>query len=142
MSEERTRILSMLKDGKISLAEAEELLDAIEGSEQTDGNQGEHVEKSGTPKYLRVVVTPGDGKPDGENVNIRVPLQLIRAGIKLGAIIPDGARHKVDHALREKGMGIDLKNLKSGDIESLIEALTDMSIDVDSEDEKVRIFCE
>ncbi len=142
MSEERTKILSMLKDGRISLAEAEELLDAIEGSKQTNGNKSEHIEKSGAPKYLRVVVTPGDGKPNGEKVNIRVPLQLIRAGVKLGSIIPDGAHRRVDHALREKGIGIDLKNLKSGDLESLIESLSDMSIDVDSEDEKVRIFCE
>jgi hypothetical protein len=142
MSEERKRILSMLKDGKISLAEAEELLDAIGGAEKTDEKRDEHVESSGAPKYLRVVVTPGKGKSNGENVNIRVPLQLIRAGIKLGSVIPNGVQSKVDHALKEKGIGIDLKDLKSSDLESLIEGLTDMSIDVDSEDEKVRIFCE
>ncbi len=142
MSEERMKILSMLKEGKISLAEAEELLDAIGGLEKPDEKRGEHVESSGAPKYLRVVVTPGEGKSNGENVNIRVPLQLIRAGIKLGSIIPHGAHRRVDHALKEKGIGIDLKDLKSSDLESLIEAITDMSIDVDSEDEKVRIFCE
>lgn len=142
MNEERMKILSMLKDGKINLAEAEELLDAIGGPEKTDEKRDETVESTGTPKYLRVVVAPGEGKSNGEKVNIRVPLQLIRAGIKLGSVIPNGVQVRVDHALKEKGIGIDLKDLKSGDIESLIEALSDMSINVDSEDEKVRIFCE
>ena len=67
---------------------------------------------------------------------------MIRAGIKLGSLIPSSAHGKVDYALREKGLDIDLKNIRAEDLDQIIGSLCDMSIDVDADDESVKIFCE
>ena len=85
------------------------------------------------PKYLRVLVNSSDG----DEVNIRVPLQLVRAGLKLSTVLPNDAKEKIT----EKG--IDLSKLGELEGEALIEALRELSVDVDSSDgDVVRIFCE
>ncbi|HET6455103.1 MAG TPA: hypothetical protein VFI02_11920 [Armatimonadota bacterium] len=132
MSEDRRRILEMLKNGKISVAEAEELLDATGGTPQ-----GEPARKA-KPKYLRVLVHDNE-----DNVDIRIPLQLVRSGIKLGAFIPGHARERMTRSLHEKGVDFDLSNLDPKAVEELIDGLADMSIDVgEASGETVRIFCE
>ena len=50
MNEERRRILSMLAEGKISAAEAESLLDAMNGASSTNPDQ---AQSPGRPKYAR-----------------------------------------------------------------------------------------
>ena len=141
MNEDRRKILEMLKKGKVSVAEAEELLDAVE--EPTGSMPSEEVGIDSTPKakpkYLRVLVEETGGK---EHVDIRVPLQLLRAGIKLGGLIPQEARAKVTEALGEKGFNLDLSDIKPESVEELIQALGDLTVNVEDGDEKVRIFCE
>lgn len=138
MSEERKRILEMLAEGKISVAEAEKLLAVVEAAPTTENNGF-----GGKPgwKYLRVLVEPGPGSESQEKVNIRVPMKLIRAGLKFAAFIPQAAHGKVNEALREKGMNIDLTKITSQDLEDLVSNLDDMTVEVDGK-EKVRIFCE
>jgi len=139
MSEERRKILNMLAEGKITASDAEKLLDALNKSESTEEKE-KPVLKS-KMKCLKIEVEPkGDKKK--EKVNIKIPLQVIRAGIKLGAVLPGGARDKVNEVLREKGISLDVNELKGDSIEGILESLEEMSIDVDDDDEKVRIFCE
>jgi len=144
MSSDRTQILKMLADGKISVDEAERLLSAVgENSKAGDDFSESAVQRKGSPKFLRVVVNSHqneEGRP--EKVNVRVPIALMRAGIKLSSLIPDNAFSKVDHALREKGINFDFKNIKPENIEELIEALIDFTVDVESENEQVKVFCE
>ena len=143
MSEERKKILSMLADGKITVDEAERLLEAVGESGDADDTKASSTAKQGSPKYLRVEVDGRDsktGKP--EKVNIKVPIQLLRAGLKLHSVLPDHAHNKIHDALNEKGVDLDLKNLKPESMEELIAALNDLTVDVDGEDEKVRIYCE
>ena len=88
---------------------------------------------------------PGDDDGDGhggERVNIRIPMALIRAGMKLHALIPAEASAGINQAMRERGIDIDLRNLKTEDLEQLIDALTDLEIDVQAQDRKVHIFVE
>jgi hypothetical protein len=89
--------------------------------------------RPGIPKFLRVLIN----SKDGETVNIRVPIALIRTGIKLGAMMPDDAKVK----LHEKG--IDLSQLQGLDQEELLEALKTLAVDIDSSNgDIVKIFCE
>ncbi len=133
MSEERKKVLSMLAEGKVGVGDAERLLSKLEGS-AGGASTGEPPDAAGsTPKYLRVVV---DGK-DGNKVNIRVPLGLLRTGIKLSTMVPIMACERL------KATGIDLSHLSSLSGDELIEELRDLKVDVDSPDgDKVRVFCE
>ena len=162
MGESQKKILEMLAQGKISVEDAHRLLSAIgaeegghTGNKYTGhGNIGDLANKvlSGH-KYLRVTVTPAEGESTGKGnlfqdgnvgrVNVRVPLSLVRAGIKLTALIPPDALDKANSALKEKGINFDVRNFKPEDIEELIDALGDMQIDVEGgRGEKVKVFVE
>ena len=146
MAENQKRILEMLREKKITVEEAERLL-SLTGSEEGKGDvpPGAETEKKRSPKYLRVVVQPGpesDSEAHAERVNIRVPMNLIRAGMKLTSLIPPQAADKVHDALEEKGISFDFKNIKESDIETLIEALSDFEVDVEEGSQKVHIFVE
>lgn len=152
LSKETRQILDMLAAGKINAEEAQRLMERLEGSSSSAG-QGRtaapEVDRIATttvvaaapsqgrgganPKYLRIVVN----STDGDVVNIRVPLQIVRAGLKLSAVLPQDARDKI------KESGIDLSKLNELHGEELIDALRELSIDVDASDgDTVRIFCE
>jgi len=138
MNEEKRKVLDMLAQGKITVEEADRLLNAIgePASESAPETGGKRVWK-----YLRVQVEPGPGSEHGDKVNIRVPMKLIRAGLKFAAFIPQQAQGQVNEALREKGFKVDLAKITPQDLEDLVSNLDDMTVEVDGKD-KVRIFCE
>jgi phenylpyruvate tautomerase PptA (4-oxalocrotonate tautomerase family) len=59
----------------------------------------------------------------------------------LAYIVPVDVQGKVDEALKEKGIRLDLSQITEDNLEELIEALSDLTVDVVGK-EKVRIFCE
>ncbi len=130
------KILEMLSDGKITVDEAAALLSKLQN---TDAVEEEVIEtESGevrkrTPRYLRVVVDSANG----DKVNVRVPMSLLKTGIKLSALLPGNAAEKMS------SHGFDLSQLSGLDGDELIEALSDLTVDVDSADgDKVRVFTE
>jgi membrane peptidoglycan carboxypeptidase len=124
----------MLVQGKITADEAERLLLALDKT-QTREAQPEGAKPK--PKFMRVLVDDGKNK-----VNAKVPLQLLRAGVKLASVIPPLAQAHLDEALREKGVTINLAGLKPENLEEVVEGLSDMTVDVDDDKAKVRVFCE
>ena len=170
MSEERKKVLEMLAEGKINAEEAERLLAKLEapgehgrGRDHGQGRRAKHrrwgwhkagigaeahvitlgdgpeaeaeamePEPVGMPKYLRVLVE----SEGGETVNIRIPIALVRTGMRLGAMMPKEAKEKIE------AKGIDLGQFNEMNADELIQALSELSIDVDSDGETVRIFCE
>lgn len=144
MSENRKKILEMLAQNKISADEAYRLLCACEegGGEKARVESDTRVK----PKYLRVTVTPGEGQAEAahaERVNVRIPMSLLRAGMKLTSLIPPDALDKANSALKEKGINFDVRNIKPEDLEGLIEAIGDMQIDVEGRrGETVKVFVE
>jgi hypothetical protein len=146
MSENRKQILEMLSSGRVNADEADRLLAALE-TDNPQSSAGGSAKNSGTLKYLRVVVDAADPGADGPvKVNVRIPLQLLRAGVRLAGLIPSQALHKANDALREQGVPIDLSQVKPENLEELIEQLHDLSIDVDAHEKdgkvNVRVFCE
>jgi hypothetical protein len=75
---------------------------------------------------------------------VRVPIALLRAGVRFASLIPARAQDRVNEALREQGMDIDVRQIKPENINELIDQLQDLSVDVDGEqdDVKIRVFCE
>jgi hypothetical protein len=140
MSEERKRILKMLAEGKISPSEAEELLDALgkNGGRQSDVDNGPALSKLKNVKYIYVKVLSAQD----DNVDVRVPLGLIRAGMRLTTLIPAQAMDHINSAMREKGMNFDLNNIKPDDIEELLRNIADMEVNVKSKNgDTVRVYC-
>lgn len=159
LPKEHRQVLDLLAQGKITADEAQRLMEKLNESTASspppDGpasGDGAGTEPCRTAAV--VVAAPGraDGKAskaalkylriwvhsdDGDEVNIRVPLQIVRAGLKLTTVLPKEAREKINQS------GIDLSSLNELEGDDLIEALRDLSIDVDASDgDVVRIFCE
>jgi hypothetical protein len=115
MNENRRQILEMLAAGKITADEAERLLSAIEpgsapavlesmgraGSATAGG--GEVLQAKARSKYLRVLVEADEsmtGIKGATTVNVRVPLQFLRAGVRLASLIPSQAQRSLHQARR------------------------------------------
>ncbi len=153
MNENRRQILEMLAAGKITADEAERLLAALDPSptsvEFSGSTKGANAAAVKTrAKYLRVLVEADEqmtGLKGGTTVNVRVPMQLLRAGVRLASLIPQQAHDQLDQALSKHGVPITLSQIKPENLEELIDHLEDLTVDVNGSDgntTKVRVFCE
>jgi hypothetical protein len=138
MNGNRRQILDMLAQGKITAEEAERLIAALERS----GVGATAMSESDKVKYLRVLVDTNDPQEGPTKVNVRVPMQLLRAGVRLTGVIPASARQEVNNALRKEGIPFDINNLTPQNLEELVEQLRELTVDVHNENTKVRVFCE
>jgi hypothetical protein len=151
MNEERRSILEMLAAGKINAAEAERLLAALEprtSATSTGAAAGSDTRKA-KPKYLRVLVEADESmtglKGGATVVNVRVPMQLLRAGVRLAGLIPVQAHQQLDEAFSKHGVPITLSQIRPENLEEIVDHLEDLTVDVDGKDgnaTKVRVFCE
>lgn len=149
MNENRRQILEMLAAGKITAEEAERLIAALDSAPTAEflGNAGGATVKT-RAKYLRVMVEADEsmtGMKGPTTVNVRVPMQLLRAGVRLASLIPQQAHNQVDEAFSKHGVPITLSQIKPENLEELIDHLEDLTVDVDGKDgnsTKVRVFCE
>jgi hypothetical protein len=152
MNENRRQILEMLASGKITADQAERLIAAVDtGAAQTGFSaSGSNTTASvkARAKYLRVLVEADEattGKKGPTSVNVRVPMQLLRAGVRLASLIPVQAHNHFDQAMSRHGVPLTLSEIKPENLEELIDHLEDLTVDVDSRDQgqtKVRVFCE
>jgi hypothetical protein len=144
------RILDLLAQGKITVDEADQLLRATGASSTpANGSAAESAPSAGKEtkpprKWLRMTVdkAAGDGRPS-RKVNIRVPLSLLRGGVKIGAAIPHIASDAVLRQLREQGINIgELSKMDLSDFEKALSDLDDTTIDVDSGRAQIRFSSE
>ena len=142
MMENRRRILDMLAQGKITADEAERLLSLVDQPPEAAAGSREAGESGKpAPKYLRVVINDGGGS-HSEHVNIRVPMGLIRAGVKLASVLPSNATEKINERLKENGIPLELEKIKAGDLDELVNSLSKLEVDIHDGDEKIRIYVE
>ncbi len=133
---ERERILQMVADHKLTVDEAAALLQALStpGSPGADlpavpDSPGRYPKAS--PKYLRVQIT----EHGQDKINIRVPVQLIRAGVQLGALLPP----EVQQRMGEHQWNMNLGNIKPENIDAFIEGLSDLEVNVQEQADGVQI---
>jgi hypothetical protein len=143
MNDNRMQVLQMLSAGQITAEEAERLLAALDEGRSGGASGAADSQPKARPKYLRVLVEAHDERSDSPTkVNVRVPMQLLHAGVRLASLIPVQARNQVNEALRGHGVQFDLSQLKPENLEELVDQLSDLTVDVDDKDAKVKVFCE
>ena len=134
MSEETRKVLEMLSAGKVSVQEAEQLLQAVAAS----GAAGD--EKKVDPRYFRILVNkPASEGKKAENVNNKVPITVVRGGLRLSSVFP-GLMGKRKIQL-DNGTELDLSKVTYADLEGMIKDIGELTVDVDG-DAQVRIRCE
>lgn len=139
MTENTRQVLEMLAEGKITTDEADRLISALREQPPAPGSA-----PGKKPRYLRVIVNSNDASEGPVKINIRVPLMLLRAGVRLASVIPPQAQEKVNRALREQGVDLDISTIKPENVEELINELQDLSVDIEQQrdDVKVKVFVE
>jgi hypothetical protein len=133
MSQETRQVLEMLANGKVSVHEAEQLLQAVAAPAQNEENKV-------APRYFRILINkPAQDGKKAENVNVRVPMTVVRGGLRLGALI-SGMLGKKKLQL-DDGTELDLSKIHYTDLEAMIKDIGELTVDVDGE-AQVRIRCE
>lgn len=136
-------MLELLSEGKITVDQADQLLRAVSAAAAAPSAAAEPPRD--LPKWMRITIdkTGREGRPP-KQVTIRVPMAVIRGGARLGAMFPRVAGERVTQKLREQG--IDVSAIDFSQIEQVVGALGDTTIDVDEGHGKgkaqVRITCE
>lgn len=118
-NEEKMKILSMLQDGIINAEQAALLLDALASSAEGTNKQSkdgfDSTVKKKTGKFFRVRVTDTDsGKT---RVNVRLPVGLVGAGLKMGM--------KFSPEIEGIDQNILKSFLESGDIGKIVDVYDD-----------------
>ncbi|KAA3636363.1 MAG: hypothetical protein DWP97_02945 [Calditrichaeota bacterium] len=142
MSEERKKILEMLASGKITADEADRLLTVFDKNktEQTIHPDSETINSSSKPKYLYVKIKGGCHN-DRENVDVKIPLALLKAGIKISSLMPDRVKGKIYTNLSDQGLDFNLNELDGKKLDEIIVALRNNPVDIDSDKESIKIYC-
>ena len=114
MDEEKRLILEMLREGKISVEEAEQLFEKANPG-KTSGTSLQ-TNKPNSKKFLRVRVT----EEDKVKANINIPIALAEVGLNLipkGKLMVDGKQIDMDHILKliQEGTEGELVNINAED---------------------------
>ena len=82
-------------------------------------------------------------------MNIRVPIAVVKGGMRLGAIIGTFAGEKAALKMKAQGIDLNLPQIKSDfskmngeEFDAFMKALDDVNIDIDDGKSQVRITCE
>lgn len=129
MDQDKIKVLQLLEDGKISSAEAVELLNTLESS--NENKQSSKESRNGKQRSLRVRV---DG--DKTRVNVNIPLELIRVASQIGMLGMQWLPDEADAQMKQQG--IDLSKIDFNEIIQLLDqGLSDGKlVDIETEDEK------
>lgn len=101
MDEERIRILSMVKESKITVEEATKLLEALESSTVED----EELPPQGKAKWLRIRVS--DVKTNKPKVSVNLPIGIVDWALRTGSRVAAFGGADLN------GMGINLEELRA-----------------------------
>ncbi len=140
MADDKMKILNMLAEGKISAEEAEKLLNAVEKTEEPAGTGTADLLSSLESKFLYVQVDPKDGK-SSERVSVKVPFALLKAGLNIMGLIPEDVQDKINTSMADKGMNFNLNDIKPENVQDILTALEQLTVDVDSDDSTVKVYC-
>jgi len=143
MNDDTRRVLDLLAQGKITVDEADQLLRAMAGAAPGAAAAGPDEAARPALRWVRIAVhkQAKEGHKD-KDLNIRVPISIVRSGMRLGALIPGLAGDQVAAKMRERGLDVDFSKLDGAAIDAILKDLGDTNIEIDSGKAHVRITCE
>jgi hypothetical protein len=151
-TDDTRRILDMLSQGKITVDEADRLIKAVSTDRPAETATADTA-TDGRPRarWFRINIRkPAKDQTQGaKDVNIRVPIAVVKGGMRLGAIIATFAGEKAAQRMKERGLDLDLSTI-NGDLsrmngaefDAFMKSLDDMNIEIDDGRSQVRITAE
>ena len=151
-TDDTRRILDMLSQGKITVDEADRLLKALTAERPAETATADTATDGGPGvRWIRINIhkPAKDQTHRPKDVNIRVPIAVVKGGMRLGAIIATCAGEKAAQRMKERGLDLDLSTI-NGDLskmngaefDAFMKSLDDMNIEIDDGRSQVRITAE
>jgi hypothetical protein len=151
MSDETRRVLDLLAQGKVTVDEADRLLHAVNTMPPAaDAPSPDRQTDRPATRWLRVNVhKPANEHHREKDVNIRVPIAVVKGGMRLGAIIATFAGEKAAQRMKARGIDLDLSKINGDfskmngeEFDTFLKSLDDTNIEIDDGKSQVRITCE
>jgi hypothetical protein len=150
-TDDTRRILDMLSQGKITVDEADRLLKALAADGPADTAAADTATDAKRARWVRINIhkpSTEDGHK-AKDVNIRVPIAVVKGGMRLGAIIGTFAGEKAARRMKARVLDIDLAAINSDlsgmngpEFDAFLRSLNDTNIEIDDGKSQVRITCE
>jgi hypothetical protein len=150
-TDDTRRILDMLSQGKITVDEADRLIAALASDRPAEPAAATAADGRPRPRWFRITIRKPatDQARTPKDVNIRVPIAVVKGGMRLGAIIATFAGEKAAQRMKERGLDLDLSTI-NGDLsrmngaefDTFMKSLDEMNIEIDDGKSQVRITAE
>ncbi len=150
-TDDTRRILDMLAQGKITVDDADRLLKAVGTAQpaETPAADAATDEPHRTRRMRINVHKPANEYRREKDVNIRVPIAVVKGGMRLGAIIATFAGEKAAQRMKARGLDLDLakingdlSKMNGAEFDAFLKSLGDTDIEIDDGKSQVRITCE
>ena len=150
-TDDTRRILDMLSQGKISVDEADRLLKAISADPPAGTAAAVPSTDTTRPRWIRINIhkPATDEAHRAKDMNIRVPIAVVKGGMRLGALIGTFAGEKAARRMKAQGLDIDLAKINSDlsqmngpEFDEFLRSLNDTNIEIDDGKAQVRITAE
>lgn len=91
MNEDISRVLTLVEEGKLDKTKAGELITALQGTPVPINldKEPQSNEKRGSDSYLEKTLKIRVISEDGDNVNVNLPIKLVKAVLKVGTSIAE-----------------------------------------------------
>jgi hypothetical protein len=156
-TDDTRRILDMLAQGKITVDDASRLIEAVTAERPAETAAGAAAGADAAPdgkrgmRWFRINIhkPAKDEAHRAKDVNIRVPVAVVKGGMRLGAIIATFAGKNAAHKMKKDGVDLDLSTI-NGDLsrmngaefDTFLRSLDETDIEIDDGKARVRITCE
>ena len=150
-TDDTRRILDMLSQGKISVDEADRLLKAMSTDLPSATAAAAPSTDTTRARWIRINIhkPAKDEAHRPKDVNIRVPIAVVKGGMRLGALIGTFAGEKAARRMKAQGLDIDLAKINSDlsqmngpEFDEFLRSLNDTNIEIDDGKAQVRITAE
>jgi hypothetical protein len=150
-TDDTRRILDMLSQGKITVDDAEKLLKALSAAQPTDAAAADPAtDEARRARWVRINIhKPANEQHREKDVNIRVPIAVVKGGMRLGAIIATFAGEKAAQRMKARGIDLDMakingdfSKMNGAEFDAFLKSIDDANIEIDDGRSQVRITCE
>lgn len=154
-TDDTRRILDMLQAGKITVDEADRLIKALSSDRPAETATADAADTATDGRervrWIRINIQKpaSDAGHKAKNMNIRVPIAIVKGGMRLGAIIGTFAGEKAARRMKAEGLDIDLAKISSDlsqmngpEFDEFLRSLNETNIEIDDGKSQVRITTE
>jgi hypothetical protein len=151
-TDDTRRILEMLSQGKITVDDADRLIQAVSADRAAAATPADAAsDAKPRARWFRINIhkPSKDDTHQPKDVNIRVPIAVAKGGMRLGAIIATFAGEKAAQRMKARGLDLDLSaingdlsRMNGAEFEAFMKSLDEMNIEIDDGRSTVRITAE